>query len=333
MFSDINDYNSYESKDDMNIIVVTEECLGDIGKLDVDATIVVLTMSSSINCENSEINFVNRFNSSKEIVEKTLGMYYENNKLMVMKEQKGRASDLVAFYSPIGGSGQTVLSIAYAKLLAQEGKKVLYFSLDQYLDLEFLLTSADKFDLTYLLCSYGEGVNLKDEIDKIKVIDEDSGLHFIKSHEMYKDIVELDGKEDTYWRWFISSLAALEGYDYIVVDIPNDLNDKHTDILDIASKLYVVINNGTVEMSKVMRFKNQLHTFAFYKKHKDSSSLKYILNNPKNVASSNKFDDSDIRVSVEIPFDNKFKAYDAKNKKVVLNTNTAVGEKLSQLVE
>ncbi len=332
VFKSASDFEQYEHVGQMDILMIAEQMLSEVEVPEGKMTKIILTLSSSVKAGQSDYSFINRFNSSKEVIEQTLNIYYENNRMAIVEESNSRPSEIRAFYSPIGGSGKTVLSIVYAKLLAKSGKKVLYLTFDQYCDLDLLIERSNNFDLTYLLASYGEGVELADEVEKIKVEDKKTGLEFIKAPAMYKDMIELEASDDPYWNWFVSALVEMEKYEIIIIDIPTDLNDKHMDILDIASSLYVVTNNGTIEKSKTLRFNDQLQTFKFYKKHSELGTLKYIVNDSKNVGTSSTYAGSDINVELSIPYDNGFKVYDPKENKVILKTDTGLGEALKKLL-
>lgn len=157
---------------------------------------------------------------------------------------------VVTFVSASGGTGKSICSATYAKLLALTGKKVLYFSIEKISSTaEFYKGNGDTSlpEIMYWIKS-GKG-NIPMKIESALQQDS-SGVYFFESGD---NPLELYGVQSKDWRELIELVISLNKVDFIVVDTGNALSDEIKEILTVSDRLVWICHVDHADRNKIRK--------------------------------------------------------------------------------
>lgn len=228
------------------LLVISEEFMEEKASLP-DCPCIWLTEKNS----DPEQDLVNRYHGAdrllKEILTRLSSVAYTGN--------QESAVTLTAFYSPIGGCGQTTTAIAYAAMRGRSCR-TLYINLEECAGLSSLFPSRER-DLSdamyYYLASHAEGTDCKTKM--LSCVDHYMDFDYISPTICGEDLAGL-GPED--YLGFLSVLQDPTLYDEIVLDM-GALIRKPWDILRNCMKIIIPIRcSCQMSQAKLSDFKEYL---------------------------------------------------------------------------
>ena len=157
---------------------------------------------------------------------------------------------ITAVWSPMGGSGKTTASLAYAAQLVSQGKKTVYLNLEPFSSTPVYFANADK-GLTSVFEKLQEG-NVGLLLQSIRHEDRGSGILYFCHPDNYEDI-EILLPEDV----ITLVRGAASGADEVVVDLGSVYNAKIHQLLKIADQVFLVIDDTKTSRVKFEQFRNQ----------------------------------------------------------------------------
>lgn len=164
------------------------------------------------------------------------------------KNSFGAAGNLIAFIS-VNGCGATTLSVAYARRLATEGKKVLYLGLDGLSDYCSIFSAEQGRGLSDIILA------LKSKSGSVSMVAK-STTHqgevcFIDKCRCADDICEVDDEETNL---LFSKIISSDKYDAVVADISFANMNVWKYVAKNAAHIFCVTLNKTSAISKTNNF-------------------------------------------------------------------------------
>lgn len=160
-----------------------------------------------------------------------------------------------AVWSPAGGSGKTMVAMAYATRLAMQGKQVIY------LDMEFFSSTRTYFqDEAKSISRLFEALNGKTNMDilltSLKKKDNATGVTYLGVPDNYDDmnILTVDDVKE------VLAICSKQ-CDELVVDLSSCCDEKVKYILENADHMLAVIDSTTTSMVKWSQFRTQSNLF------------------------------------------------------------------------
>lgn len=240
----------------------------------IDKTIV-LTENISEQNEPEEfgqkIIHIYKFSNLNAIVNCLVPGQWENRGLR-KKETK-----IVAVISPSGGSGATTIAMGICAVLRQNLKKILYVNSQMYQTFQFYLQNKATLPVegySRLRCDNGQ---IYEMIKPYLLIEE--GIHYMPPLKSSREAL---GIEVSAYIDFIRKCGQVNDYDFIVVDIGNELTAETLGFLEYAKMVYIVTRQDSFSVFKLDVFRrnvncNDAEKYAFicncFEKEKENGLL------------------------------------------------------------
>lgn len=204
--------------------------------------------------EKGDIPVLMKYQDAETLVKEMLALCSEQ----VMEALPGNPAigggKVVLFESPMGGSGTTLLSAAYAGYLSRNGKKAVYLNMERFGAVSSILSGAGRFDFgdaIYALKSKKTNLRLKLQ----SIIRKDTlGAYFIEPCAQPLDFDSLD-LEDA--KTLLSALRE-EGFDAVVLDRGSGLASFDTFLRKAADQIILVLDESRMRNEKAVKFLNAI---------------------------------------------------------------------------
>lgn len=182
-----------------------------------------------------------KFQKADLIYKQILSIYSEKADSVSGLKLGDESSKIIAFTSIGCGAGNSTMAAAASKYLSRKHKKTLYLNLEKFGSSDSFFTAEGQFgmsDIIFALKSRKTNLSLKLE----SCVKQDiSGVYFYSQSKIALDMHELTGNDILR---LISELKLTSTYDYIIIDIPFDID---TETLKIFHQMHgiVWVGNGT----------------------------------------------------------------------------------------
>lgn len=170
---------------------------------------------------------------------------------------------IVAFYSPAGGVGKTVLSLALAASGASMGLKVLYLNLEEVDSMTDVLgkTPGTLSDLFLSLKTKGSnaGIKLTASVGRAS----DGGFFYISGTESISEHGEIDGSD---LAKLMTAIRDLSDYDLTVIDLSSGFNEKTKKVLENSDIIFAPVRPEEGSVTKMKRLLRESDIHEMYDK-------------------------------------------------------------------
>ena len=240
--SSLSNINEYIKNNNISIILAEEEFYNDAAASAGKCVVYKLVESK----EAGDNNAVCKYISAPSLYNELLFIYSK-----CTADEGGSfntAGNLVAFIS-VNGCGSTTLSVAYAKRLAQAGKKVLYIGLDglsDYCSIFSVEQNRCLSDIILALKSKSSNVSMV-----AKAATHQGEVCFIDKCRRSDDIYEIDDEETSA---LFSKLISSDNYDAVVADISFAYMNLWKYVAKNAGHIFCVTTNRTSSIAKTNNF-------------------------------------------------------------------------------
>lgn len=318
-----------KSLENIDILIMDIDIYSDVkDMIESLKLITVLLHNGKIDGELQDRYNISMFNESNKIIEYLQDIYQEEKKIHI-DVNSDKEHKFISFFSPIGGSGKTTLSLVYSQLLAEQGYKVLYLSLDHFMEMSHYFGVTNKEDLTFLFATLDDTTQIEKDINEMIIkVDGNNNLSYINGFSQYSDRLDISQEQ---WEIFCRKLVGLSEYDLIVLDLPTDLDKKARVLLDMSNYLLMVLGKTSIEQLKFKAFQKYMNKLHFFKNLEGEAAIYTLYNNSRNVKWDRDIEEMDYP-SIDIDFDAEFKQFRNDKRTVLLRTDTTIGEQLRQLV-
>lgn len=156
-------------------------------------------------------------------------------------------------YSPAGGVGKTVTAMALAEQLSSQGYRTIYINTENLQSFHFYL----------------ENKSMINAIDFMKYItNQENSLYLDKKHigqEEFDYLLPIDGILSALgistgaYLSFVEQVMNSRVYDYIVFDTSSDLNETCIKLMEICSKVFLILNRNLLGEYETRNFAKYIH--------------------------------------------------------------------------
>lgn len=157
-----------------------------------------------------------------------------------------------AVYSPVGGSGKTIISMAIASKLVEFGKSVLYISTEQLSSSSAIYPYSEEGN-TALIASLNSDTSFE---MKLKGIAKQgfNGISYVEGFERVADYADVNYQE---MKDVISNIKKTGIYDHIIIDMSSNIDSITRAVWEEADDIVVVCKDGNFAAKKMSLFVNQ----------------------------------------------------------------------------
>lgn len=234
-----------------DIILISLELFKDnISKLK-DRFVIILTESLS---EYDGHSCIKKYQSAEKICRDIIKKYEVDRKDI----EDNKDTNVITFYSPIGGIGTSTLAISTAYFIGQMGKKVLYVNLENIQSTEIFLNNfqKSKYNLSDLIISIKNRSNnfseiLNSSINKYS----DLEFYYFGVTDSILDIEELT-YEDI--KDLVENIQKVNLFDFVVFDLPSTLDTKYYSLFQKSNNVFVSIGQDKRSNYKIDTLLTQL---------------------------------------------------------------------------
>lgn len=172
---------------------------------------------------------------------------------MVMSS--GKNSQIVSFYSPIGGVGTSTLAQIFAQVKSARGYRVLFVSFEDFQAYETSFHSPQSNNMSDYMVYMLSHTNWLLGLERMISVDMATGICYLKPALHGKDLAEFDW---SLWHQWLVYIAEMSDYDYIVVDVGRHLFEGGMKILEMSQHSVYLTANDRVAEKKWQTFMHQM---------------------------------------------------------------------------
>lgn len=306
----------------------------DMLSADIDLKRVGMTVLLSETSNNSlahQFKSINKFQPADKLINQLLELLSEESPdfpLAYNEQQSG--TRIILFYSPAGGVGTTVTCISAAMMTAKLGKGVLYLNLENLPSQQLILPTQGALTssrLYYAIKKKSNNLSLK--LETIKLVDIDTGLHYLAPPDSMLDLEELN-LEDLHQ--LILALRLSKAYEYVFIDISSHFNYKSKYLMETCDLVTLITSNSKASQTKALLLERELRSNKLAQEV--TKKLTVILNQyqlpPTIEEKGNGYGFLDTSVEFRLPWVEDF--YVIKDQRLRPNLNNGYGKVISQYV-
>lgn len=174
-----------------------------------------------------------------------------------------KSTNVVAVYSPVGGSGKTTIALSVASKLLSYGNEVLFLGMEQ-LDSACCVNphSEEPDGITVLLEALNENVNFELKFKGL-VKKGLNGISYIEGFERFVDYNTITKEEVGA---LIDKIRKCGICDVLIIDMESRMDAINQEILEMADNIVVVDRSGDVATWKMNMFAQQALTCEYRSK-------------------------------------------------------------------
>lgn len=168
------------------------------------------------------------------------------------REGKGYGDcTITGIYSPVGGSGTTSFSIAYAGLKGRSSN-VLYLCMEPFSPISEILGFDDRTTITEAMYSYM--IKESDKYDLRKYIQNSDGYDVILPSRCYMELNSIQTDRLMEWIVYIKTIGI---YSEIVIELSEGINS-FVQVFDICNRIIIPGKDGIISKRKQEIFEREL---------------------------------------------------------------------------
>ncbi|MBU5488206.1 AAA family ATPase [Clostridium sp. MSJ-8] len=261
----------------IDILLINEELINcSISEINMLKLVITLNESERIN--NIEDKIIFKYQSGHAIFNSIQKIYASTNNGQTFAN-KQLDTKILSFFSPIGGVGNTTISLMFAINLAKQGKKVLYVNLEYISSLGIYFdVNNNPYSLMDLFYKVSDNVELdKNSLGSFINRNEVTNVYYINPLNSTIDYEEvtIDGVIE-----IINSIKKYMDFDYVIVDL--DVSIKNSLVFlseysDRAIGLFTLTNSNVYKIQRYLdEVVNDKKVILLINKHKlgDVNSLR-----------------------------------------------------------
>lgn len=260
-----------------DVFLFSSELIADNPKcmdLQADLKILLCDENDSEN-ERRDIKYVKKYQRVSRIYSKILDYYSE------VGGRKGIADDtctqLITFYSPVGGAGKTTLALTTAMKYARQGKRTFYMNLEDMASEDCFLPQDHEKGFSDLMRFLNTNTNFRMKVEGMLKQKTDR-LFYINHFSSPNDLFEMTEEE---LQALVEAVQKTGLFDLIVADMGTELNKKNLALLDLSDRIVVVEKPDEISAQKMKCFYGQHHIMK-----RLSSKMLCVTNFDRGIAGS-----------------------------------------------
>ena len=199
----------------------------------VHIDMVVLLIDNQLNDQEYSLPWVNKYSPADVLLNKITELYLSKKRIHLGKGGGSHQTTCLAFFSPSGGAGKTTLSMALAKTLVSQRKRVIYLNLESNSGLNALLPNNQGTGISQLLVyiqdEEEDGQQSVQKIREAVIHHEKLGFDYIPLFDKCFDIVDVSSTDV---KFLTKSIIEMGSYDYLLIDLESSLNQRTISVLE-----------------------------------------------------------------------------------------------------
>ncbi len=298
----------------------TDEILNyDVGE------IVILTQGYH-QLEDKTVKLVNKYQQGDKLISEILNCCSEASCINDFNNNNKKKTNVVAVYSPIGGSGKTCIAIGAAIRCINRGFKVFYLNLESASSVDLFFDCNKVHSISEVLYFLKEkGKNINNKIEALKSVDAITGIHFLSSPDRCFDYDEIEPEE---YKHLIASIVEIGIYDFVFVDMPSDINKRVIPLLDICDNIILPALEDGLSNNKLEKFYNELKAVDGELYERVKGKITKVVNRASQYHSC--MGDHNNAVDIKLPEIDTLISY--KHNRASLNLNNEFGAALDKII-
>jgi Mrp family chromosome partitioning ATPase len=252
MFTNQQVFQNALEREKFDIVLFDPDISDEVLKFSNVKLAVCLYSDEAINSKNyADLDNVSKYQRISNIYKKVISKYAE--KAGYTRDSKSsQKTRIIATYSPIGGSGKTIISLAMASKLVEYGEKVLFLSAEQLNSSSAIFPDCED-GITALVNVFSEEVVFDLKLKGIVK----SGMNGISYVEGFKRIIDYrDVTKDEFGK-VLESIRNSEIYDMVIVDAGSTIDEITEAIFEKATHIVLVNKPGEFPAMKMSMLANQ----------------------------------------------------------------------------
>lgn len=224
------------------IVAVDEKLYNkDLQKHNISNLFVFTEQTDNIGTEETAVNVIFKYTGIKEIINELL---YRSKEKLFTEQKKKDETKIISFYSAVGGSGKTALSIGLAASLVQNHYRVLYINTESIQNFSWYL-----YDQSFVT-SPGYKIireNRMNLYQGVKNLIRKEGFSYLPPFSATLDIANLD------YGIFLNLIKTAQesnDFDYIVVDIEAGYQPERLAIINSSDKVIITTMQDEASLNK-----------------------------------------------------------------------------------
>lgn len=214
--------------------------------------------------------------------------------IAIMKGEENRQANIIAVFGSKGGVGKTTIAVNIAAILAARGYSTALLDFDlQFGDASIFLDLENKHGISELI---QEG-SLSREMIQSYMLLHNTGISLLAASERpeYAEMVKSSHGES-----IIDGVS--KSYDFIIIDLPTQMNDLSIMALEKANKILHVVNPD------ISTLRNAKKTLELLKALKIDQKVEMVLNkeNASSITAKEIEKLMKLQFVVKIPLENKY---------------------------
>jgi len=163
---------------------------------------------------------------------------------------------IMAFYSPIGGSGKTTLALACAlTLIHNMGQRVFYLNLENINGNAVYTPTKGGENMSGLFDALKQPYSTNHKIKMMRVTDAETQLEYFRPPDSGLQFNELT---KTQIHKLLSDIAALKEYDTVIIDLSAHFSDTNMFFLEKSDSIIMPVVSGLLPLQKINAFYSEL---------------------------------------------------------------------------
>ena len=248
----------FETPVSVEILVVSEDLYSaNLLKHNVAHLCVLVEEHNSGNTEDLSINRVCKYLGIRELFNE---LTYQSRERLEKSKDTEKTTQVIAFYSAVGGTGKTALSLGLAGCLAEKHKRIFYINTESIQDFSYYLENKTGMP--------NEGYRA------VKTDAEDMYHHIrftLRQEEFtylppFMTTLDARNLDFTIYEKIIRTAKESGEYDFIIVDIEVGYSRERIRLLQESDKVMLITLQDAVSTNK-MRYLSQCLDFDDYEKY------------------------------------------------------------------
>ena len=234
-------YYFFSKSKQMDVLIISDEFYNESLLKHNIKNIFVMT-EQDIKTYKSDVNvtILYKYSNIKEIYNIIVGKSQES--ILILENEK-KSTRVITVCSASGGVGKTTIALGLASCLAQQYKKVLYINASNMQTFQNRLSDSRVIlsNETYERLMIPE----TNVYDVLKNEIRNEGFNYIPAFKA--GLILLGIEEDIYCK-LITEAKKDNKYDYIVVDVDDNLTNNNVEILQMSEKVMIVAKQSVYSM-------------------------------------------------------------------------------------
>lgn len=164
-------------------------------------------------------------------------------------------TQIIAFYSPVGGVGKTTLALVAAEKFAKNAKRTFYISLEDMASEDCYLSQGAEKGLSDLMRYVDSNTNFGMKMQGMLKVKSDN-LYYVNHFTSPNDIYDMNIDD---MQGLLSAIRQTGLFDVIVVDMGTSLDKKNLALFEMADRLVVVERADEISARKMNCFYKMHH--------------------------------------------------------------------------